>query len=311
MAAFYLTLASVLNTTPERAAQLVADYNKGDLGFFQSYFNGLQSASLEEGEEEKKGESNVTLFVEPDNIGAGAFGVVKRNRTKKYVYKSIGNANYQADKRILYLKLIFKEVIIQTLLESDTTYGKHICRIYKVYRNGNSCIFQMESLETTLDKLIDIEEYEKNPEPINSVVQKVLTKVLEIIKYFNSTYEFCHNDLSTSNIMMPKTGNVLSQVKLIDFGQSSVKIGDIQIGKPLKTRVDHQYLILKLFTTLDINPNDFSKKLEKLLELPADTPIQAYIDNLQEGAVKKNKKKTNKNKGTQRRKRSSSMRKRE
>ena len=168
----------------------------------------------------------------------------------------------------------------------------------------------MEPLDTTLEKLIDIEAYEKNPEPINSLVLKVLIKVLEIINYFNKTYGFCHNDLSISNIMLPKTGNVVSQVKLIDFGQSSVKFSNIELGKPLKSRVDPQYLILKLFTTLDINPNEFSKKLEKLLELPADTPIQAYIDNLQEGiANKKNKKKNNK--GTQRRKRSSSMRKRE
>jgi len=310
MATFYVNLASVLNTTPERAAQLVADYNKGDLDFFQSYFNGLQSASLEESEE-KNAESNVTLFVEADNIGSGAFGVVKRNRTQKFVYKSISDGMYPPDKRILYLKLIFKEALIQTLLQSDATYGKHICQIYKVYKNGDSCIFQMESLETTLDKFIDVEAYEKNTEPINSQVLKILIKILEIIKYFNTTYGFCHNDLSTGNIMLPKTGNVLSQVKLIDFGISSVKIGDVQIGKPLVSRLDPQYLILKLFTTLDINPNDFSKKLEKLLELPADTPIQAYIDNLQEGAVKKNKKKNNKNKGTQRRKRSSSMRKHE
>lgn len=201
----------------------------------------------------------MTLFVEPENIGVGAFSVLKRNRTKKYVYKSIGNAMYPGDKRILYLKLIFKEAIIQTLLQSDVSYGKHVCQIYKVYRYGNSCIFQMEPLDTTLEKLIDIEAYEKNPEPINSLVLKVLIKVLEIINYFNKTYGFCHNDLSISNIMLPKTGNVVSQVKLIDFGQSSVKFGNIELGKPLKSRVDPQYLILKLFTTLDINPNEFSK----------------------------------------------------
>jgi serine/threonine protein kinase len=156
----------------------------------------------------------------------------------------------------------------------------------------------MESLETTLDKLIDVDAYEKNTKPINALVLKVLLKVLEIINYFNTTYGFCHNDLSTSNIMVPKTGNVASQVKLIDFGISSVKFGNIELGKPLKSRVDLQYLILKLFTTLDINPNEFSQKLEKLLELPADTPIKTYIELLQGAAGGRKKKRT------QRRKRS-------
>jgi hypothetical protein len=43
MDAFYKSLASVINTSKKRAKELVANYNTGDLGFFQTYFDGLKS----------------------------------------------------------------------------------------------------------------------------------------------------------------------------------------------------------------------------------------------------------------------------
>ena len=308
MNAFYKTLEGVLSITDEQAKALVTDFNTRDLAFFQTYFEGLPSAKLEKNSNVKNANSKVvTLFVEGKNIGAGAFGVIKKNRTENFVYKYLKDKE-APEKRLIYLKSIFQEAIIQTLLQSDATHGQYICQLYKVYRQGNDCIFQMEPLETTFEKRIglekdmDIEAYEMDPKPINALVLKVLLKVLEIINYFNRTYGFCHNDLSISNIMMPKSGNggnggnEGNGVKLIDFGKSSVWFGKIQIGIPSKYRIDPQYLIQKLQTILDINPTKFSKKLETLLELPSNTQIQTYIDYLQQW-----KNNTRKNGGKRRR----------
>jgi serine/threonine protein kinase len=210
------------------------------------------------------------------------------------VYKSLKN-RYTSDKRLNYLKSIFQEAIIQTLLQSDTSYGKYVCKLYKVYKVGNDCVFQMEHLETTLGRYIQANEeaYEENPEPINIMVRKTAVKVLEIINYFNTTYGFSHNDLSLDNVMITKEG---TNPKLIDFGLSSIKFDSIQIGKQLKTRYDPTYLLYKLWLYLDINPTEFSNTLETLTMLPPETPIQTYIDALEpKPKTPKKRRKTRKN----------------
>lgn len=275
MEAFYTNLESILNITQIQAKQLVSQFSSGDLDFFQTYFNVLPTAKFTT----NNVSGNTTLNTDDENIGAGAFGIIKKNRTRSLVYKSLVN-RYSSDKRLKYLKPIFQEIIVQTLLQSDANYGKYVCILNKVYRVGNDCVFQMEQLETTLGSYIQSNEeaYMANPEPINNVLLKTLLEVLEILNYFNATYGFSHNDLSLDNIMIKKDG---SNPKLIDFGLSSINFGNIQIGKQLKSRIDPSYLLTKLALYLDINPSKFSKSLEILAMLPPETPIQTYIDNLQ------------------------------
>jgi hypothetical protein len=78
MEVFYTSLASVLNTSKQRAKDLVANYNTGDLEFFQTYFDGLKSIKFEL-HNAVNDSVNITLFVEENSIGAGASGVIKKN----------------------------------------------------------------------------------------------------------------------------------------------------------------------------------------------------------------------------------------
>jgi serine/threonine protein kinase len=221
------SLGSVLNISAVQAAKLLAEFNNGDLGFFQSYFDALPTVKLQTSSAVDIS-ANATFFINEDHIGEGGYGTVYRNRARPYVYKLMNDYKRVNNKNSFhYLKNNFKEAVIQTILQSDTTYGKYICRLYKVYRDGNNFVFQMEPLETTLEKYI----YENRfVEGRNKILAKALIKIIEIMNYFYVKYGFNHYDLSTSNIMTTKTGDA-EKIKLIDFGSSTLEFGGIQIGE--------------------------------------------------------------------------------
>jgi serine/threonine protein kinase len=276
MDSFYKTLASVLNTSPSLAEELVSKYSTANIEFFQTYFDKLPTASFVTNNA-KNASVSTTLFIEENNIGSGGLATIKKNRAAPYVYKT-GRNMYNSSKRILYLKSLFKEAIIQTLLQTDGKYGKHICKLYKVYRVGTDYAFQMEPLEITLEKYFESAEPDSEP-----LISKYIVKLLEILKYFRTVYGFNHNDLKLDNVMIDKQGRTL---KLIDFGFSSIKFNSIEIGKPLQSKADMQYLFYRLssyFETkyLEGTPSEFSKLIESMAQLPIETPIQTYIDILQ------------------------------
>ena len=240
------SLESVLNISAVQAKTLLAEFNNGDLEFFQSYFLSLPTVKLQTSSAVDIS-ANTTLFINEDHIGEGGYGTVYRNRARPYVYKVINDYERVNNKNSFeYLKTNFKEAVIQTILQSDATYGKYVCRIYKVFREGNNFVFQIEPLESSLAKYM----YENRAvEGRNEIVAKALIKIIEIMNYFYVKYGFNHNDLSTDNIMITKTGNV-ENIKLIDFGKSTLGFGGIQIGKSEK-RTDTVNLFKVLKYDLD------------------------------------------------------------
>lgn len=250
-------LETVLNISKDQATTLLAEFNNGDLGFFQSYFDALPTVKLQTGSAVDIS-ANTTLFINEDHIGEGGYGTVYRNRARPYVYKLMTDYNRVNNKNSFhYLKNNFKEAVIQTILQSDAAYGKYVCRLYKVYRDGNNFVFQMEPLETSLAKYI----YENRfVEGRNEIVAKALIKIIEIMNYFYVKYGFNHRDLSTDNIMTTKTGDA-ENIKLIDFGKSTLEFGGIQIGKSGK-RSD----IVNLFKVIkwDLDEKD-RKSIAKLV----------------------------------------------
>jgi serine/threonine protein kinase len=295
MEEFYTTLGVVLNRSPTEAKLLVTQFNTGDLAFFESYFNALPTAKLEKGNA-KNASVNVTLFVK-DDLGSGAFGAVKRNRNAEIAYKIVPD---RGTERLLYLKSIYKEAIIQTLLQCDPKYGKYICKLHKVYRVGKDGVFQIEVLQTTFEQYFRSfeESYSDNEQlrnEINKTFKKVTLKLFEILNHYRVNYGFYHNDLSLSNIMTVKQGNAAENLKLIDFGKSSVKFDTIEIGKPLQSRIDTQYFLYKLWLELDLEPTKFSGFIKTLSELPIDTPFKTYIEALEKkngGKTRRAKRKT-------------------
>lgn len=233
MELFYSNLQSVLNINSEMATALISNFNTGDLVFFETYFNALSTAKLVDSNV-KNDSLDTTLFIDENSIGAGGYGTIYKNRTRPYVYKMIEDYKRVENKNsLLYLKTNFKEVIIQTLLQSDVTYGKHVCRLYKVYKTGNNFIFQIEPLEITLEKYIYKHRLEDD---LYETTPKVLLKLVEILNFFYVKYGFNHNDMSLSNVMTTAVGDIVENIKLIDFGKSTVRFGEIELGESVKKR---------------------------------------------------------------------------
>jgi serine/threonine protein kinase len=260
------SLESVLNITAPQVKTLLTQFNSGDLAFFQTYFNALPTAKIES-TNVKNATVNATLFVDETHIGEGGYGTVYKNRNEPYVYKVIDDyKRVENTNSLLYLKTNFKEAIIQTILQSDAAYGKYVCRLYKVYRSGNNFVFRIEPLETTLEKYI----YENRfAESRDETLAKTLLKLIEILNYFYVTYGFNHKDMSLSNVMTVKAGAVAENIKLIDFGKSTVRFGDIQIGE-LKKRDDT--VILYKIIMYYLAEKD-RKPFAKIVKQPPETPI--------------------------------------
>ena len=270
MEAFYTALESVLNISPEQAKTLVANFNTAPLPFFETYFEALPTAKLQT-TNVKDISANTTLFIEEDHIGEGGYGTVFKNRTKPYVYKFVTDYKRLNNKNSLeYLKTNYKEAIIQTLLHSDPIYGKHVCRLYKVYRDGNDFVFQLEPLETTLDKYM---YKNRNEENLPEVVEKALFKLILIINHFYVTYGYNQGDASPGNIMTSNSEDFAENLKLIDFGVA--RITALKIGIPTQKPTDTK----SLYTILKYKLRESNRKLfAKLVKLPPETPVKTLTN---------------------------------
>jgi serine/threonine protein kinase len=274
----YLTLASILTTTPSLAERLVKEFSSGDQAFFQHYFDALPTAKLARNST-KNNTVNATLFINDRSVGKGAFGLLEKNRSMPYVYKVISD---QPKERLKHLKSLFREIIIQTLLICDPEYGHYVCQIYKVYKTGigNTCIFKLERLEVTLRERIQQLNSSGSPEKNTSEVRSVMLEIFKVLAYFRTKYGFYHNDLHLENIMTTNEGPI-TDIKFIDFGFSTVNFEGINMSKgnsSLNRKSDCLTLIYFLNIYLKNVIPEFTALLSKLLKLPEATPISDYID---------------------------------
>jgi serine/threonine protein kinase len=273
---FYLTLASILTTSLSLAERLVKEFKTGDLAFFQRYFDALPTAKLVRNST-KDNTVNTTLFIKDVTVGKGVFGLLQKNRGLPYVYKVI---NDQPKERLKHLRSIFSEIIIQTLLGCDPEYGHYVCQIYKVYKMGSYCIFKLESLEVTLNERIRLLNQGTNPEVNTTELRGVMLEIFKVLSYFRTKYGFHHNDLHLENIMTTKQGPI-TDIKLIDFGFSTVNFDGVNISKgnnsALRRKADCLTLIYYLNIYVKNVTPEFSAVLSKLVKLPEATPIADYI----------------------------------
>jgi hypothetical protein len=224
---FYTNLASVINGTVSDAKLLVRRLNTGTLKTFTPIFNHLPTASVTLGHAMDPSASE-TLFT--DNIGKkGHYGIVHVNRTQPLAYKIFltGDRIITPEYRLAYLKDFFKEAIIQVLLQSDSLYGHHICHLHKLYKTpDNLGLFKMDKVELPFKYIL--EEEAETPDRTIQILA-ILAKLFEILIYFYNKYNFQHNDVHAGNIMTIRAGDRVANLKLIDFGMSCAKIGDIEI----------------------------------------------------------------------------------
>lgn len=285
---FYSELATIINVSPNLAVSLIKGFNTDDISFFQSYFDALPTVSFS-----RNGQPNATvnntLYIKDISAGQGAYGLLEHNRNNPFVYKIINDASSR-DERLNYLKSIYKEVIILTLLQNDSLYGRNVSRIYKLYRSGNNCVVKMETLEITLKSFLQMHNDSKALaiKDKTSIIQNVLIKLFEILTHFRAKYEFYHYDLHTNNIMTTKTGDFVNNIKIIDFGLSYVKIDGVEIGTLGKGFNDFYNLSFYLL----FQASGVSKKLHNLLKKFTDysdgTPPGQILEELKSANLTNN-----------------------
>ena len=281
-------LAPIINVSPERALNLLENFQIGNRAFFETYFLSLPTAEFVVNNTLNIS-ANETLLVEHSWLAKGSFGALARNRKKAFVYKRIKMGWYS--NRVSFLQSVFREFIIQTLLQNDETYGNHICKIFKVYRSDDYFIAKLELLETTLyDRLQnDLSGQQTHLVHSNSlIVQGVLVKLLTIMAHFKTVYGFSHEDLHLKNIMTSLSGPI--SIKLIDFGQSLVVFdGLVIIGEK---REDYDWDSKNLFSyVLHDLKGLISKKLtDSIKQLENEKNLSVLISEL--GAFSGGKRKT-------------------
>jgi len=273
---FFTNLGEVMSITPELARDFIYGYTTGTGAFLDSYFQRLPIANIVNGTSSESGVES--LVVKETNVGEGRFGKVMRNISNPFAYKERRKSSGEIP--TIYFESIFNEIIIQTLLQNDPTYGKYVCRIFKVFRKkGEHTIFiKMEQLTTTLQQVYETIDEDKRFERSNEL-KAILIKLFTILIHFRDKYAFQHLDFHMANIMIaPHEGDILSNLKIIDFGLSRIVIpGVITIfggssNKDGKTIIES---ILSRETPLDIN-SALRTLLNSLNSLPPETPLETY-----------------------------------
>jgi serine/threonine protein kinase len=290
---FYTNLARILNTSAKSAKRLVHRYNTGSYKFFKAYFDNFKTATLVT-TDVVNSTRDETFHVMPEGK-KGNYSVVYTDRALPVVYKVFVIEPYKkkdlTKKEIItkYLKAFFKEIIIQTLLQSDALYGNHVCTVHAIYRRGDHCIMQMEKLDGSLKGIIEVEEGDLLDRSAH--ILDILVKFLEILIHFHEKYDFQHNDLHTENIMMSSTGPGSGIIKLIDFGNSSVTIEDIDLIDSSDAGIDDLNpifayppthvtpAVIELFAELEVLDEEESYEiyLSKIIETNRFETAWAYV----------------------------------
>jgi len=252
---FYNSLASVLNTSGKAAHRLVHKFNTEDLDFFTGYFDNLPVLDLDT-------ETTINEGIE------GEWGIVYTDRYMPFAYKILFT---EADGRFQYLKALFKEVIIQTLLQSDLRYGDHVCTLYGLYRTGDGQgLLKMEKLEVPMKQIIEAGP----PAPDRAAfLLTAIIRMFEILIHFHSKYKFQHNDLHAGNIMM--IGPVL---KFIDFGNSSATIQRVRLLDTSDAGIDDFNAFFD-YPPVHV-PATVVALFEELAALPEREPYETFLEKL-------------------------------
>jgi len=242
----------------ERARELIHGYNDAELPFFESYFEGLPSVD--------------ETFYTHGSGKRGRFGIVYADQAAPFAYKLYFAEPFAkrrltaAESRMNYLRAFFKEIIIQTLLQSDSEYGKHICKLHSVYRTGPLCLSKMEKLDTTLHSILEDEAPDRATQ-----ILALLVKFFEILIHFHTAYGFRHNDLHTENIM------TMPRLKLLDFGNSSVTVDGVELNdsSDSDSGIDD---LNALFASAPLHvPPSIVELFAELAAFPEDEPYESYF----------------------------------
>ena len=289
MEEFYKTLADMIHCTPDEASVLVKglNTNRWKDAFFTPYIEKLPSVTVL-----YKGSAPYGIYPPQQTITVkdprmrGEFSNVFTNTEGPFVYKVLATGGY-IKHAVPYLSNTFKEIIIQTLLQSDPTHGQFICKLHGVFVAAKrEIILKLENLPRSYKDylLSDVlkKTYKRDSMVANSIkIKEDLIKLFRILQHFRDTYGFQHYDLHFDNIMVDETG----EFKLIDFGyETYARIDGVDIGRSGVGEPDVYRLIRTLRPALStvLFTAEFKALLASIEAESHDSkiPLEYYIDKL-------------------------------
>jgi len=289
MEEFYKTLADMIHCTPDEASVLVKglNTNRWKDAFFTPYIEKLPSVTVL-----YKGSAPYGIYPPQQTITVkdprmrGEFSNVFTNTEGPFVYKVLATGGY-IKHAVPYLSNTFKEIIIQTLLQSDPTHGQFICKLHGVFVAAKrEIILKLEILPRSYKDylLSDVlkKTYKRDSMVANSIkIKEDLIKLFRILQHFRDTYGFQHYDLHFDNIMVDETG----EFKLIDFGyETYARIDGVDIGRSGVGEPDVYRLIRTLRPALStvLFTAEFKALLASIEAESHDSkiPLEYYIDKL-------------------------------
>jgi len=289
MEEFYKTLADMIHCTPDEASVLVKglNTNRWKDAFFTPYIEKLPSVTVL-----YKGSAPYGIYPPQQTITVkdprmrGEFSNVFTNTEGPFVYKVLATGGY-IKHAVPYLSNTFKEIIIQTLLQSDPTHGQFICKLHGVFVAAKrEIILKLENLPRSYKDylLSDVlkKTYKRDSMVANSIkIKEDLIKLFRILQHFRDTYGFHHYDLHFDNLMVDETG----EFKLIDFGyETYARIDGVEVGRSGVGEPDVYRLIRTLRPALStvLFTAEFKALLASIEAESHDSkiPLEYYIDKL-------------------------------
>jgi hypothetical protein len=155
-------------------------------------------------------------------MNKGTYGKIYRSDNPLYVYKEIV-FDYEDPIDIEFnVREVFLELFIQTVLANDPLYGRHICKIYTLYRSENSyklprpfsLFIKMEFL--TIHICNHLFQYTKSLSL--QTITPFFVALCTILDGLEKRYKFRHRDLHTYNVMVHE-----QEIKLIDCNFSRIE----------------------------------------------------------------------------------------
>jgi hypothetical protein len=231
----------------------------------------------------------------------GEFSDVFTNTEGPFVYKVLDLGGYMKHS-VPYLANAFKEIVIQTLLQSDPTHGRFICKLHGVFvASPDEIILKLENLPRSYKDylLSDVLKRTYKRELIlenSNRIKDDLIKLFRILQHFRDAYGFYHYDLHFDNLMVDRAG----ELKIIDFGyETYAKIDGVDVGRSGVGEPDVYRLIRTLRPALVSVA--FTAEFNALLaSIEAESydrkiPLEYYIDklsayNVTEGGKRKTRK---------------------
>ena len=238
--------------------------------------------------------SNGEKYKKGNFIARGSYGTVFKCKRIKggetFVMKAIETNNLYG---------VVKESLIQIIIEHLTKdlkhpevdlYGPYVPKFiafgYRVEGVKSFCYIVSEELthdiNTIISKKSDSEikrGWQSGPESLIKFIPTLFIQIATILDDLNKLVEFNHRDFKSDNTMLSG-----KQVRLIDFGLSCIKWGEINIDAPRKERfkfcgligrdlTQYMYEVYKYFYL----PPELNAVFEDLLTFPVnDKPYFIY-----------------------------------